>query len=437
MKYKKNVTKVCICLALLMSVSTAVNADPTTDSLNQQKQQLENQKQKDNQNMQQNQLNADSAQKDINNINMQITTLDSKIGNLTRTISDTNSKIATKETDMQTAQKNLEKAEADYANSEALSSQRVRSMYKTGNQEYISILLSSTSFSDFLTKAYNIEAIVNSDNKIMKDLSDKKEKIKTSQDVLKRDKDQLLAYKKDNESKLADVKKNMQSQQQLIAEAKNKQAYYMSQISDYKNKIAATDKQVQDTVNQLQALAIANAAKAKQQQINNSNKNSVVVTSNGKPTQSSANSSKVSPEAIVAYAYNFLGDPYVWGAEGNPFTQADIDMYSGTDHDISSMKKLLGRQAFDCSGLTQYVYAHFGIHIDRTTYDQINNGTAVDRSNLKLGDLIFFGTYSDPHHVGMYVGNNCYIQAPYSGDVVKVSSLDDTNEYLCARRILN
>jgi Cell wall-associated hydrolases (invasion-associated proteins) len=85
----------------------------------------------------------------------------------------------------------------------------------------------------------------------------------------------------------------------------------------------------------------------------------------------------------------------------------------------------------------QYVYAHFGIHLSRTTYTQIGEGTPVDRNNLKPGDLIFFGTYSDPHHVGMYVGNNCFIEAPFSGDVVRVTPLDDADEYLCARRILN
>jgi cell wall-associated NlpC family hydrolase len=128
-----------------------------------------------------------------------------------------------------------------------------------------------------------------------------------------------------------------------------------------------------------------------------------------------------------------LGDPYVWGAEGEPFTQADINMYKGTVHDVSSMKSLLGRQAFDCSGLVQYVYDHFGIHLTRTTYTQIYEGTFVDRGYLQAGDLIFFGTWDDPSHVGIYVGNNSVIEAPYSGGVVRVRALGD---YLTARRIL-
>jgi cell wall-associated NlpC family hydrolase len=412
MKLRSKITSISVTVALIMSVGTTVFADPTVDSLNQQKQQLENQKNQFNQNMQQNQLNADEAQKDIKNLNIQIEMLDSKIEGLNRTISDTNKKISAKEADIQVSQKNLDKAEEDIKSEQDLFNKRMRAMYISGYDGYLSILLSSKDFSDLFTKAQDIVSIINFDNKVIKDLSDKKEKIKIAEAALKKDRDELLAYKQDNVSKLAEVQSNAQHQQQLIAEAKTRQAYYMSKISDYKNKIAAQDKQIQDTIKQLQALALSQS-------------------------KNNGGSGPVAPNAIVAYAYTFLGDPYVWGAEGQIFTQADINMYKNTSHDVSGMVKLLGRQAFDCSGLTQYVYAHFGIHIGRTTYDQIYNGTPVDKKDLRPGDLIFFGTYSDPHHVGMYVGNGCYIQAPYSGDVVRVSTLDDSDEYLCARRIIN
>lgn len=416
MKLTSKITRIVVSVTLVMSVGTTVFADPTVDSLNQQKQQLENQKNQYNQNIQKGQLNADIAQKDIKNLNMQIEVLDSTIEGLNRSISDTNTKISAKEADIQVSQKNFDKAEVDIKSEQELFNKRMRAMYIAGYDQYISILLSSKDCNDFFTKAQAIVSIINFDNKVIKDLSDKKEKTKVAEATLKKDRDELLAYKQDNVSKLAEVQSNMQQQQQLVAEAKGRQAYYMSQISDYKNKIAAEDKQVQDTIRQLQALALA---QAKDNQQNN------------------GGSIPAAPNAIVAYAYTFLGDPYVWGAEGEIFTQADINIYRNTAHDLSGMEKLIGRQSFDCSGLTQYVYAHFGIHISRTTYTQIHDGTPVDRNNLKPGDLIFFGTYSDPHHVGMYVGNNCYIQAPFSGDVVRVSPLDDSDEYLCARRILN
>ena len=58
---------------------------------------------------------------------------------------------------------------------------------------------------------------------------------------------------------------------------------------------------------------------------------------------------------------------------------------------------------FDCSGLVQYVYAQIGVNISRTTYTQVNEGRYVSRDELVLGDLVFFGDSSSPHHVGMYM----------------------------------
>lgn len=421
MRLRSKITAVLVCTALVISTGTTVFADPTADSLNQQKQQLEGQKNQYNQNMQQSQLNAESAKKDINNLNSQIQMLDSKIEDLNRNIKDTSTKIAQKEKDIIISQKNLADAEDDIKNEQELFNKRMRAMYIAGNDQYISILLSSKSFNEFISNAQAVVSIINFDKKVTKDLADKKENIKRAKDVLENDRNQLVVFKQNNEAKLAQVKSDAQEQQQLIAEAKRRQAYYMSQISDYKNKIAASEKQVQDTVKQLQALALAQTKNNQQ-------------TNRGNTTTPAA---PASANAVVAYAYKFLGCPYVWGAEGEVFTQADINMYKNTSHDLTGMEKLLGRQAFDCSGLMQYVYAHFGIHLTRTTFTQIHEGTAVDRKNLQPGDLIFFGTYSNPHHVGMYVGNNCYIEAPYSGEVVRISSLDDTDEYLCARRVMN
>lgn len=110
---------------------------------------------------------------------------------------------------------------------------------------------------------------------------------------------------------------------------------------------------------------------------------------------------------VVNYAKNFLGVPYLWG---------------GTS-----------QSGFDCSGFVQYVYAHFGINLPRITYEQVNVGTTVT-GNLKPGDLIFFGDTKAPHHVGMYIGGNQYIQAPHTGDVIKISSVQGCG-YSIAKRI--
>lgn len=120
-------------------------------------------------------------------------------------------------------------------------------------------------------------------------------------------------------------------------------------------------------------------------------------------------SSSGNGSSIVSYAYNFLGVPYVWG---------------GTTP-----------SGFDCSGFVQYVFRNKGISMPRTTYEQIAGGKAVT-GDLQPGDLVFFGSYSSPYHVGIYVGNGQYIHAPRTGDVVKVASLSYRQDYCGARRYI-
>ncbi|MDX2543930.1 NlpC/P60 family protein [Streptomyces sp. WI04-05B] len=101
--------------------------------------------------------------------------------------------------------------------------------------------------------------------------------------------------------------------------------------------------------------------------------------------------------AAVAYAYQKLGSPYVWGATGP--------------------------DAFDCSGLVQAAYRSAGISLPRTTYAQINAGQRVSPSELLPGDLVFF--YSGISHVGIYVGHGQMIHAPNPSAPVRVAPLDE------------
>ena len=115
------------------------------------------------------------------------------------------------------------------------------------------------------------------------------------------------------------------------------------------------------------------------------------------------------PSAAAQIAINVAlskrGDDYVWGSSG-PST-------------------------FDCSGLMQFSYRAAGISLPRTAAEQQQVGLSVSRADLEPGDLVFFG--SPAYHVGMYLGNGLMVQAPTSGDVVKVSPLQ--NNYSGARRV--
>jgi cell wall-associated NlpC family hydrolase len=111
----------------------------------------------------------------------------------------------------------------------------------------------------------------------------------------------------------------------------------------------------------------------------------------------------VSPTArvAVAFALGQLGKPYVWGATGPA--------------------------AYDCSGLTSAAWRTAGVSLGRTTYDQVRDGHGTTLDRVVPGDLILTpgsdGSLAAPGHVGMYVGSGRVVEAPQSGDVVKVVSL--------------
>jgi cell wall-associated NlpC family hydrolase len=91
-----------------------------------------------------------------------------------------------------------------------------------------------------------------------------------------------------------------------------------------------------------------------------------------------------------------------------------------------------GPSTFDCSGLTMWAYAHVGISLPHYSGAQFNSGPHVSRDNLEPGDLVFFG--NPIHHVGMYVGNGDFIEAPCTGLRVRISSLAGRSDYAGATR---
>ena len=89
---------------------------------------------------------------------------------------------------------------------------------------------------------------------------------------------------------------------------------------------------------------------------------------------------------------------------------------------------------FDCSGLVSWAYAQAG-HPGLPHYTGAlwNSGTRISsQSDLAPGDLVFFNSLD---HVGMYIGGGQFVEAPHSGDVVKVSNLSDRSDYVGAVRI--
>ena len=125
----------------------------------------------------------------------------------------------------------------------------------------------------------------------------------------------------------------------------------------------------------------------------------------GSVTQSSNavsyNGTSAKRAAVLEYAAQFLGTPYVYGGS-TP-------------------------SGFDCSGFTSYVFKNTVGSIPRVAQSQFDATTRVSREELLPGDLVFFGSSaSSISHVGIYVGDDQFIHSPHTGDVVKYDSLNSS-----------
>ena len=121
------------------------------------------------------------------------------------------------------------------------------------------------------------------------------------------------------------------------------------------------------------------------------------------PTEAVADATR---SAVVAYAKQFVGNPYVFG--GNSLT-------NGTD----------------CSGFTRGVYAHFGISLPRTSRSQAGAGRSISVGDLQPGDLIFYANGGSIYHVAMYIGGGQIIHAIDESHGIGISGLN-TGRVYCA-----
>lgn len=131
------------------------------------------------------------------------------------------------------------------------------------------------------------------------------------------------------------------------------------------------------------------------------------------PSTSGGSGSKAAE--IAEYVMSFVGYAYVYGG-ASPST------------------------GFDCSGLMYYCLTQYGYSMNRVADDQMNQGTAVSRSELAVGDLVFFGYGDYADHVGMYIGNGNFVHASTPSSGVRINSLNETyynTRYIGARRIIS
>ena len=384
-----------------------------------------------------NQAKYDELTAKIDEITGQVYALNAEIEPLMETIENNKAEVEEIKIEVENTEKEIETTKADIEKSEEVLGKRIREFYKSGGQvNYLTLLFSAESFNDLISKIDSTTRIVNIDKELIAELEEKKANLNEKVTVLEERKAEVIKLTEESEAALDELNAKKAEQEiaieQLNAEQEEFEKNYLSvserklvahqqsvlETSNDKNELQAAidqltsirDNQIKSeivkqeisdsiyygTIKLEEIIEAEEAAKAAaQQQISSPNRGEITLEI----------ASSASGNAIVSYAYNFIGTPYVYGATG-PDT-------------------------FDCSGFTSYVYANAaGINITRTTYSQMGVGTPVSYDQLQPGDLVF--TYGGDH-VGIYVGGGQYIHAPQPGDSVKVGNV---TSFYCARRVL-
>ncbi len=358
--------------------------------------------------------NLKSKQGEINRIEEQqeqlrseINELDAELVNVMIELSTLEEELAVKEDELEQTKADLEQAKIDEQNQYEAMKLRIRFMYEKGDTTMLTSLLESGSIADLLNRVEYVNEVYSYDRELLTEYQNTKEQVAALEQQQEEEiqalevKQQEYQVAKENfETTIAQKKDEVGDFQNKLAAAQELAAKYQDTINAQNTIIAQENERIErerrEREQREQEQRAAAAAAAARRASSNSGGDSASASdssggsSNGGSSDSGSGgggnknpgySTGVSGSAVVNYAMNFVGNPYVWGGK-DPNTGAD------------------------CSGFTSYVYAHFGISIPSYSYSQRSVGQEVSYSNAQAGDLICYAG-----HVAIYMGNGQIVHA--------------------------
>ena len=432
---KKKIISTVLAATMTFGVGHSVFATPLTDD---QKQQMEQSQDK----------YADINSK-IRELEDKIDGLSAKIEPLFFQVEKNKEEISKTEESISTVKVQIEESKKKIEKQQEVLGQRIRATYKSGGQaNYLTALLDSNGIGDFLSRVQAISKVMGMDKQVIDELTSEKEKLDSQVKELEDKTAELNKLNSETQSKIDELNKMKAEQEGVIKDMKAEQEKVVgelaplerqliepwtskinsnSSINDLNQAVTALRglrnqiktpevdaeavqaiEKAKDLIETKKAEEAVSSAPNRGGDVNTGGSSSSA--SNGSSSSNSGGSTVAPPSegaasAVVSYAYQFIGRPYVFGATGP--------------------------DSFDCSGFTSYVYRNaVGREITRTTYSQINQGRPVSRDQLQPGDLVFTNGVG---HVGIYVGGGQMIHAARPGVGVIVGPIYN---YSSARRIL-
>lgn len=347
----------------------------------------------------------DALLKQIQTANEKTAKLSNDVSNKALDIKNAEDKISASQAKIASYNQQIVKAQVEVGKRKDNLKEQLISLQKqvgnsvTGNV-YFDFVLNSNSLSDLVGRSLTVNKLSQASAEALQAVKDSQAKVKTlqteqeaKQETLVATKSQLESDKAKIESLKSDAEKSASDLQQTLEANKDKLAQLAA--SEDAAKAAAATAAVAATPSASSTSTASSSAAS-----SSANTSTTSASSSASASQapaSNTSSVSVSGGSIASNAAKYIGVPYVYG---------------GTSP-----------SGFDCSGLIYYAAKEAGISLPRTSQAQSTLGSYVSVSDLKAGDLVFWGGVGSAYHVGIYIGGGQYLHAPAPGQSVTIQSM--------------
>jgi cell wall-associated NlpC family hydrolase len=306
-----------------------------------------------------------------------------------------NAKLARIQRDLRENRRELRVAKHNLKVGQRTIAQRLVALYTSDQESTLEVVLGAKSLDDMIARIDNARSVTQADTDVLAEVKQFRVAIKRSGDVLKHARAEQADVVAARAAAKRDIENKIAQQQRLYSSLKGEIAKLVAEQAAHQRALAAA---ARARLNDLHAASMQQASAT------------VVGASAVTPSADTVVAPPPTHGNVVQYAMSQLGTAYVWAGSAPG--------------------------GFDCSGLVMWAYAQVGVSLPHSSYAQYGAGVPVSRDQLQPGDLVFFDGLG---HVGIYIGGNQFVHAPHTGDVVKISSLDESwysATYVGARRIL-
>ena len=323
---------------------------------------------------------VDSLDVQAGYVQAEIDKLDSQLESYTESFNQMQLRLTDVNNQMSAYRRDLKTAQDDHAYRVSRFEDRICALYKSGgSDQLLSFLLGSTGIDDLISRVRVVATLADRDKDLVSNLDQSTKNLNG-----------LLAQIDQSKQEALGLRKQIEDQQKQI----------QATLDTRQSTLAGIDSQITDIIAK---------EKARQQEEQARLRAALTALLNGGQIYSGPlpqTNSEILNQFLETAAY-YIGIPYVWAGD-RPST------------------------GFDCSGYVAFVYMQHGVDLPHYSGYQAEMGYPVSIDEIQPGDLVAFG--NPVHHVGIYVGDDLFIHAPRTNDVVKISHLSERTDLAAIRR---